>query len=153
MWCCVPLSSVSPGNAVNLARRCAAQLLRAHKISVGTGGGLDVVIHALRHTVASIGSSKEYVLLSIDFSNAFNRCSRQAFLDACQIHAPAFARYIHYTYGTPAFLHTRQQSFLSQKENRTRGSFGNASFFFSCPTACIIRPGNISAHSLTTACG
>ncbi len=79
--------------------------LERHEISVGTAGGLETGIHALRHTLAAIGSSKYYVLLSIDFSNAFHRCSRQAFLDACQFHTPALARYIHYTYGTEAFLH------------------------------------------------
>ncbi len=89
--------------------------LEPHQISVGTAGGLEAGVHALRHTLSSMGSSKKYVLLSIDFSNAFNRCSRQAFLDECQIHTPALARYIHYTYGTAALLHTREQSFLSQE--------------------------------------
>ncbi len=75
--------------------------LEPHQISVGTAGGLEAGIHAIRHTISSLGSSNKYALLSVDFTNAFNRCSRQAFLDACQIHTPYLARYIHYAYGSP----------------------------------------------------
>ncbi len=89
--------------------------LEPHQISVGTSGGLEAGIHALRHTIDALGASKEYVLLSLDFSNAFNKCSRQAFLDACQTHTPTLARYIHYAYGNPTFLHTREQVYLSQE--------------------------------------
>ncbi len=94
--------------------------LEPHQISVGTAGGLEAGVHALRHTLSSMGSSEKYVLLSIDFSNAFNRCSRQAFLAECQTHTPALARYIHYTYGTASLLHTRPQSFL-RKEGTQQG--------------------------------
>ncbi len=66
--------------------------LEPHQISGGTAGGLEAGIDALRHTFASLGSSKEYVLLSIYFSNAFSRCSRQTSLDACQIYTPELAR-------------------------------------------------------------
>ncbi len=69
--------------------------LEPHQISVGTAGGLEAGIHVIRHTISSLGSSSKYALLSVDFTNAFNRCSRQAFIDACQIHTRYLARYIH----------------------------------------------------------
>ncbi len=95
--------------------------LEPHQISVGSAGGLEAGIHAPRHT---IGSSQEYVLLSIDFSNACNRCSRQASSTLVKYIHPPLARYIHYTYVTPALLHTRQQSFLSQEGTQQGDSLG-----------------------------
>ncbi len=50
--------------------------LDPHQISVGTAGGLEAGIHAIRHTISSLGFSSKYALLSVDFTNAFNRCSR-----------------------------------------------------------------------------
>ncbi len=58
--------------------------LEPTQLSVGTSGGIEAVIHAIRHSLSSLRSSEKYVLLSIDFSNGFNRYSRQAFLDGCQ---------------------------------------------------------------------
>ncbi len=37
---------------------------------------------------------------------------------------PALARSIHYIYGTPALLHTRQQSFLSQEGTQQGDALG-----------------------------
>ncbi len=96
--------------------------LEPHQISVCTAGGLEFEIHPTRHTFSSNG------LLSIHFSNAFNRCSRRAFLDACQIYMPALARYIHYTYGTAAFPHNLQQSFLSQECTQQGNPLGTLLF-------------------------
>ncbi len=42
---------------------------------------------------------------------------------------PALASYINYTYGTPALLHTRQQSFLSQ-EGTNKGTILGMLLFF-----------------------
>ncbi len=47
--------------------------LEPHQMSVGTAGGLEAGIHAIRHTISSLGSSSKHALLSVDFTNAFNR--------------------------------------------------------------------------------
>ncbi len=118
-----PDASIRPIACVIAYRRLASRLvmqsisndaelhsyLEPDQISVGTAGGLEAGIHALRHTLASIGSSQEYVLLSIDFSSAFNRCSKPGLprrLSNCT-HPPSHA--IFTTHTVPRLSHTRQQ--------------------------------------------
>ncbi len=70
-------------------------------------------------------------------------------LQACQIHAPALARYIHYKYGTKALLHTRRQSFLSQEGTHQGDPLGMLLFYLVAqPLVLYIQA--IFGHSLTS---
>jgi hypothetical protein len=47
---------------------------------VGVRGGSEAIIHSLASLVEDIGDDHSYVMLKVDFSNAFNRVSRRDFL-------------------------------------------------------------------------
>jgi hypothetical protein len=70
---------------------------------VGCPGGVEVVAHSLRDTLARHAKS-DLALLKIDFSNAFNQVSRSAFVKATCEEFPGLSNWTNWCYGEESFL-------------------------------------------------
>ena len=70
---------------------------------VGCPGGVEVVAHSSRDTLRR-HSESDLGLLKIDFSNAFNQVSRDAFMQATCGEFPGLANWTNWCYGEESFL-------------------------------------------------
>jgi len=61
--------------------------------------GAEVVVHAIRAHIERVGSDPNYVLLQIDFSNAFNLMKRKTFLTEMVKVVPEMGKYLLAEYG------------------------------------------------------
>lgn len=82
----------------------AAKYFQPLQVGIATRSGTDTVVHGVRRALQKFGRSSEYAMLTVDLKNAFNLCSRPAFLEAvkhlfpelfpwvadCYAHEPAF---------------------------------------------------------------
>ena len=58
----------------------------------------------MRSTVAEKWHDRDFTILKVDFSNAFNRVSRQVLLEECQKTFPELVPWVHYCYGERSLL-------------------------------------------------
>ena len=70
---------------------------------VGCKGGVEVVAHSLRDTLAKHKKSN-LALLKIDFRNAFNEVKREHFMKATAAMLPALSRWTEWCYGESSML-------------------------------------------------
>ena len=71
---------------------------------VGIPGGLEGAIHAVRHALSQLGGDESLALLKIDMKNAFNECSRTAFLSRVYKDFPEISRWVYWCYNQPVEL-------------------------------------------------
>src|SRR6185437_6163970 len=76
---------------------------RDKNYGVGCPGGVEVVAHSLRDVLRRHGKS-DLGLLKIDFSNAFNQVSRQAFMSATAKEFPGLTNWTNWCYSQPSIL-------------------------------------------------
>ena len=62
------------------SKAMAASFLSPLQVGVGVPGGCEAVIHAVAAAIEEHGHNSDMVMLKIDFTNAFNRIQRPAFL-------------------------------------------------------------------------
>ena len=75
-----------------------AEFFDRKNYGVGCKGGVEVVAHSLRDTLQKHAKS-DLGLLKIDFSNAFNRVSRNAFMRATCEEFPGLTNWTNWCYG------------------------------------------------------
>ena len=68
----------------------------------GIPAGMDAMIHDVRMINDRFKKNTDYAVVSVDASNAFNRCSRQRFLEALPDRAPSLARFCNLIYASVA---------------------------------------------------
>ena len=68
------------------------------QVGVGIRGGLEAAIHSLCSFIESNGSNADLCCLKIDFSNAFNECSRSTFLHRVHAEYPEIFAWSQWSY-------------------------------------------------------
>jgi hypothetical protein len=118
-------SDVRPIAAGNIFRRiaskCACALLKARakahfgglQLGVACPAGAEKIVHAMRNTLAERWSDPEFLILKVDFSNAFNNVSRQVLLEECRKTFPELLPWAHYCYGFTSLLFHQQHKIKS----------------------------------------
>ena len=72
-------------------------LFRPHQMGVGTPKGAEAAVHAIRAFVTS-HTSRNKVLLKIDFKNAFNQVRRDVILNQVKINTPEIYQFVYQSY-------------------------------------------------------
>ena len=75
------------------------------QIGVGQTLGTEVGLETARQWCERNSDKLTSVLVKIDFSNAFNCVSRQAFLEQCRHHFPGLSRWAEWCYSHPSHLY------------------------------------------------
>lgn len=78
--------------------------LSPHQFGVGTKGGTEPAIQAIRRTIQRHPSFPYRFLFSLDFKNAFNALSRPALFAALRRYAPSLLRLAQWSLNTPSSL-------------------------------------------------
>lgn len=94
------------------SRLCCASLkpslpaffIPRNQLGVGIPGGLEAAIHSTRLSITQLAHRTDMCLLKVDFTNAFNECSRLTSLEEVSIHFPDVAAWSHWSYCVPAEL-------------------------------------------------
>ena len=74
------------------------------QVGVGCRDGATAVALAVRILAGEFGADDNKALLKVDFENAFNLISRQAFLEEVARELPGLSRWVHWCYGQPTHL-------------------------------------------------
>ena len=83
------------------------------QLGVGVSGGCEAAVHAARRFLASM--PENYVVVKIDFSNAFNCIRRDAVLAAVADSVPEIYGFCHLAYHQTSFLQYGQNTIESQE--------------------------------------
>ena len=81
----------------------AANLLGPHQLGVGVRGGLEAIIHSLRHVVTE-QQDDNLMVLQLDFMNAFNCCDRDSAFRVVEEVFPECLKWVLTCYGSEAEL-------------------------------------------------
>ena len=90
----------------------------------GIRAGLDAIIHDTRRIADRNAGNTDFVIVSIDASNAFNRCSLQRFLDALPQRAPSLARFCNQMYAgaaPPLIISASPPQVIQSREGARQG--------------------------------
>ena len=87
-----------------LSKKRAADYLSPSQLGVACPGGLEFIIHRTREVVAAHANDPDFVLLKVDFRNAFNAVSRRAILEECAAIFPEFLPWVRFCYSGEAVL-------------------------------------------------
>ena len=80
----------------------AAILLGPHQLGVGVRGGLEAIIHSMRHVIE--GVKDDTMVLQVDFINAFNCCERDPAFKVVEEAFPEILQWVLTCYGVDAEL-------------------------------------------------
>ena len=80
----------------------AAALLGPHQLGVGVRGGLEAIIHSMRHVVE--GGEDDTMILQLDLINAFNCCDRDSAFRVVADVFPDILKWVLTCYGSDAEL-------------------------------------------------
>ena len=68
------------------------------QVGVGIKGGLEAAVHCLRKFINDNGDRSDLCCLKLDMSNAFNNCSRSAFLSRVEREVPEIFSWVQWSY-------------------------------------------------------
>ena len=74
-------------------------ILAPEQLANGVPSGLDAIVHDSRMLIARHGRDPNFVLVSVDASNAFNSFSRQAMINKLTLQTPSLAHFLNMIYG------------------------------------------------------
>ena len=104
---------IAAGNVFRrIASKCVCQLHQArfravlgkHQVGVAQPAGAEAVVHLTREVVDRLWVSPDFVLLKVDFANAFNSIDRTSMLRECQISFPDLLPWVEWCYGEHTVL-------------------------------------------------
>ena len=75
-----------------------------HQVGVGVPGGCEAAVHATNLILNLFGTQDDFVLLKVDFENAFNLIDREAFLSQIAIHFPSLLPWVSYMYANHSHI-------------------------------------------------
>lgn len=78
----------------------AATFFHSLQIGIATKSGAETVVHSVRRLYDKFHNNPGYALLSVDLKNAFNLCSRKAFLQGINDRFPMLLPWTEYCYAT-----------------------------------------------------
>ena len=93
--------------------RLPETLIPKGQFGVGVRGGMEALIHSTKYILAQYGSQEDMCILKVDFTNAFNECSRQTFLNQIKDLLPQLFGWIQWCYTVPGELRFGQHRILS----------------------------------------
>ena len=73
--------------------------LKPAQVAIGVKAGSEVMAHSLRQWWERNRDNTSYVLLKMDYANAFNEAEPQAFLGTARRHLPGAAKMAYWCYG------------------------------------------------------
>ena len=82
----------------------AAEELAPRQVGVGVAGGGEAVTHTVSAVIHELGMAQDRVMLKVDFKNAFNLVSRQAFIRIIRDKFPHLAHWVEFCYAGQPFL-------------------------------------------------
>ena len=131
-----------------LVSKCANKHALAHlasyfsptQLGVGTSGGCEAAVHSARRFLEAMPS--DFVVVKLDFSNAFNCLRRSDMLQSVADRAPALFPYCYSAYANASILYYGQYVILSQEGPQQGDALGPLLF---CKT---IQPLLASLHSV-----
>ena len=85
------------------------------QIGVAQNLGTEIGLETARQWVNRNSNNLSAILVKIDFSNAFNCVSRQAFLEQCRHHFPGLSRWAEWCYARPSNLYFGPETISSEK--------------------------------------
>jgi hypothetical protein len=74
------------------------------QLGVGVRGGAEIAVHLVRSVVEAHGGDDSFALRTFDFTNAFNKVSRQKILDIVQEKYPELHPYVKICYAKTSHL-------------------------------------------------
>ena len=80
------------------------QELEHHQLGVGTKGGAEAIVHSVTNLMDKAIDNPDTICGLIDAMNAFNMCSRQAFLDEILLKFPGLYRLVAFLYGSASIM-------------------------------------------------
>ena len=104
---------IAAGNVFRrIASKCVCQLSQARfrvalgKLQAGVAcpAGAEIVVHSTRAVVDARWSDPDFVLLKVDFANAFNSIDRHALLMQCRESFPDLLPWVRWCYGDQPWL-------------------------------------------------
>ena len=99
-------------------------LFRPHQMGVGTPKGAEAAVHAIRAFVTS-HTSRNKVLLKIDFKNAFNQVRRDVILNQVKINTPEIYQFVYQSYSEKSNLyfgsHSKEGCVIDSQEGVQQG--------------------------------
>lgn len=104
---------IAAGNIFRrIASKCACSLLKVRakakfgglQLGVACPAGAEKIVHSMRNTLAERWSDPDFLILKVDFSNAFNNVSRQVLLEECRKTFPDLLPWAYYCYGSTSLL-------------------------------------------------
>ena len=78
--------------------------LRPTQVAVGVKAGAEVIVHSLRQWWERNQDNANYVLLKMDYANAFNEAEPEAFLGTARRRLPGAAKMAYWCYGRESAL-------------------------------------------------
>ena len=85
-------------------RDIAQETFEPLQVGVACPMGLEAAVHTVTQYMSRHRASRNKLVLTIDFQNAFNTVSRSAFLRACRQHMPAVSSWAAWCYASPSRL-------------------------------------------------
>lgn len=82
----------------------ARRTLWPQQLGVGVKAGVEIGVRTVRAWTRRNSTATGKVLVKLDFTNAFNRVSRQAVLDSAAAMFPSIARWVTWCYQAPSAL-------------------------------------------------
>ena len=78
--------------------------LSPSQVGVGTAGGVEAAVGAVKRLVEKFGDRDDFVLIKVDALNAFNLVNRSKFLEVVSEKFPKLARWVSFIYGSQPAL-------------------------------------------------
>jgi len=107
---------IAAGNVFRrIASKCVCQLNQSRfrevlgklQLGVACPAGAELVVHTSREVLSRCWNDQEFVLLKVDFANAFNSIDRHALLIQCQKLFPDLLPWVRWCYGDQPLLFHR----------------------------------------------
>ena len=90
-----------------------ADYLKPLQVGVACPLGAESLVRVFTQYMSRHAAPGDKVVLTVDFSNAFNTVDRKSFLQECVCHAPGKAKWAWWCYSQPSTLHHEDQGPLS----------------------------------------
>jgi hypothetical protein len=104
------------------------ELLEPHQFGVAFPGGAERVVHETRRWVSSAARDGSEIAVKVDFSNAFNCVTRDAFLAAVRRDIPDMAAYVEWVYKAVPILWYGDNELASEEGVQQGDPLGPALF-------------------------
>jgi len=102
------------------------QVLQPQQLGVGVSGGAEVAVHATRTLVSNLPAG--YVVVKLDFSNAFNCVRRDLILDSIASNIPEIYRLVYSAFSCEPVLTFGSHEILSREGAQQGDPLGSLEF-------------------------